>query len=352
VVIGSNIPPTVRFVSPPNDIILFAPMNIPLVAFANSPDGQIASVQFFAGTNSLGFGAPFQAPIVSPPEGGQPIPIWPRPTNLFLLTWTNPAPGSYDLFAVATDGSGSSSTSAPISISVFPSVIPPPTNLPNLVGVVATDPIAIAGTNCWIWRGLTNSAGSWTQWVSPVAIWQSFTNCGPKDAAFTVHRFGDNGSNLVVSYTLTGSATNGIDYVALPGSVVIPAGENAAVISLLPIENGSNYVRTVFLTLDASTNTPADYLLGFDHRAAALIEDRPLLAFPEATVLGGGAFHFGMSGPDGAWFHIDFSTNLIEWTPLCTNQVIDGSIDFVDPGAVGSSSRLYRTVPMSGPPSN
>jgi hypothetical protein len=59
-----------------------------------------------------------------------------------------------------------------------------------------------------------------------------------------------------------------------------------------------------------------------------------------------------MTGPDGAWFHIDYSTNLTDWTPICTNQVIYGSIHFIDPDAVNSPAREYRAVPMAGPPSD
>jgi hypothetical protein len=43
---------------------------------------------------------------------------------------------------------------------------------------------------------------------------------------------------------------------------------------------------------------------------------------------------------------------MANWTPVCTNQVINGSIDFVDPDAAGNPSRFYRAVPLTNPPSN
>ena len=46
------------------------------------------------------------------------------------------------------------------------------------------------------------------------------------------------------------------------------------------------------------------------------------------------------------------STDLVNWTPVCTNQVVDGSIDFVDPDAQGYPSRFYRAVPLTSPPSD
>jgi PKD repeat protein len=41
-----------------------------------------------------------------------------------------------------------------------------------------------------------------------------------------------NASPLTVGYTVSGTATPGVDYTALPGSVTIPAGQNSAVVSI------------------------------------------------------------------------------------------------------------------------
>ncbi len=67
-------------------------------------------------------------------------------------------------------------------------------------------------------------------------------------------------------------------------------------------------------------------------------------------MLPGNLFHLCARRPDGAWFHVECSINLIQWTPVCTNQVVNGGIDFVDPVASGLPTRYYRTVPESGPP--
>jgi len=61
-------------------------------------------------------------------------------------------------------------------------------------------------------------------------------------------------------------------------------------------------------------------------------------------------FHLGANGPDGAWFHVDYSADMVNWTSICTNQVINGAIDFVDPDAQSDQARFYRAVPESGPP--
>jgi hypothetical protein len=44
--------------------------------------------------------------------------------------------------------------------------------------------------------------------------------------------------------------------------------------------------------------------------------------------------------------------DLTSWTSLCTNQVVNGLINFVDPDASGSQVRFYRAVPELAAPSD
>lgn len=345
-----DLPPVVRMVNPPNGAVFRAPINLPLYAYAADPDGYVTSVQFFAGTNDLGFGQ--RLPVVRPLAGGGVVMGGPTPpvypTNLFFLTWTNAPAGTNLLAAVATDNGGLSSTSAPVNVTILPP-LPPPTNRPPIVSIEATDPVAIEGTNCWVWRGETNLPPTWAAWPTAVPRW--FTNCGPKTATFTVRRFGDTNDNLTVTYDISGTASNGVDYVALPGSLTIPAGERRAFLTIVPIDDGPPDVnKTVILTLlpDMQANPLPGYVLGFPRRAAAVILDPG--PRPASSILPGGCFHLAEPGPDASWCYIQYSTNLINWTPLCTNQVINGSIDFVDPDAANNPSRFYRAMPLSGPP--
>ncbi|HLX94696.1 MAG TPA: Ig-like domain-containing protein, partial [Verrucomicrobiae bacterium] len=339
--------PVVRMISPANGSVFHAPIDLPLFAFANDPDGSVASVEFFAGTNSLGFGQHIPVPVAAGATSTEPVPpIF--PTNLFFLVWSNAPIGIYPLTAVATDNGGASTTSAPpVNITILPP-LPPPTNRPPLISIVATDPVAIEGTNCWVWPGETNSPPTWAAW--PTAVCRYFTNCGPKIATFTVRRFGDTNSDVTVPYDIGGTASNGVDYVALPGLVSIPAGERHALITIVPIDDGPpDLDKTVILTLTADTNIPPDYLLGFPRRAAAIIIDHG--PCPATGMLPGGCFHLVTPGPDAAWFAVEHSTDLVNWTAVCTNQVINGSIDFVDPDAQSNSSGFYRAVPLTDPPS-
>lgn len=334
----TNYPPEVRWASPPNGAVIPGPINLPLFVFASDRDGTVSSVEFFAGSNSLGLGHGLCS---------EPMP-WPMsicPTNVFTLVWSNAPIGSYLMSAVATDNSGAMATSAPVKITIV-SEPPPPTNRPTVVNIVASDPLAIEGTNCWPWLGLDEATPTWSDWAGSTVLWRFFTNCGPKNAGFTVHRWGDTNADLAVGYEIGGSATNGVDYVPLSGSVVIPAGQRHADITVVPLDDGMPDLNsTVILRLTSATN----YLLGYPRKAAALILDSKGPR-PGSGLLSDHTFHLGAPGPDGAWFHIEYSTNLVDWTRLCTNQVVNGSIDFVDPDAVSDQGRFYRTVPESSAP--
>jgi hypothetical protein len=335
----------VRITNPPDHAVFRAPVDIPIFAFARGMGilaGAITNVEFFANDVDLGRGQ--SLPFLRRP----PFPVFPLAVfDEYSLVWTNAPAGSYALMVKATDIRGKSSTSvSPVRITVLPATAPA-TNWPDVVSLVANDPVAIEGTNCWVWRGWTN-APTWTNWPPP--RWQLFTNCGPKNASFLVQRFGDSSANLTVPYTLGGTASNGVDYVALSGSVTIPAGAAYTLLPLVPIDDGlpqSN--KTVVVTLAPPPNSSSGYVLGLPRRAAALIIDgtspRPLTG-----LLPGGAFHVNANGPDGAWFSVQYSTNMANWLSVGTNQVVGGSIDFVDPDAPVDSGRFYRAVPQAGPP--
>ena len=344
---GTNVVPVVRITSPPNGSVFRAPVRVPLFAYAAEPGGSLTSVEFSADGNPIGYAQPVTAvPPPLPPGQVQPPILIVEPTNYWELIWTNPPLGTdIVLTATAMDGSGVSTTSLPDLISILPP-LPPPTNFPAIVGIVATDPVAIEGTNCWPWLGLVDPVPTWSNWVSPTAVFCLITNCGPKSATFTVFRIGETNDDLEVDYGIGGTASNGVDYVALPGVVTIAAGERESAISILPLDDGPpDRNSTVVLRLEPGTN----YLVGFPKAAAAIILDSqsPCAAMGE---LPGNLFHLCAKGPDGSWFHVEYSTDLVNWTPVCTNQVVNGGIDFIDPDAASLPARFYRTVHESGPP--
>ncbi len=103
-----DVPPAVALSSPANGAAVTAPTNIILQATSTSTDGLVASVKFYASTNLIGTATktPYQ------------------------VTWPNPAPGAYQLFALAADTLGGTNYSTVSSLTILP---------PNLALAVATN---------------------------------------------------------------------------------------------------------------------------------------------------------------------------------------------------------------------
>src|SRR5947199_1042391 len=93
---GANIPPILTIASPGDNATFSAGSDISLTANAADPDGSVARVEFFAGSNRIG-----------------------QATNSpFTVTWTNVPAGDYALTAMATDDGGASRVSAPVEVFV------------------------------------------------------------------------------------------------------------------------------------------------------------------------------------------------------------------------------------------
>ncbi len=106
---------------------------------------------------------------------------------------------------------------------------------------------------------------------SPIVTVTSATAVWPfQPGAFTISRPADTTTNyeMAVSYTLTGTATHGVDYaaapatnnlniVSLPGYVKFGVGETSIVVNLYPLYNPLTVARTATLTLAAEGNPAA-----------------------------------------------------------------------------------------------
>jgi hypothetical protein len=81
---------------------------------------------------------------------------------------------------------------------------------------------------------------------------------------FVIERLGSTTSSLAVSVALSGTATNGTDYVTIPATITIPAGASSVPVNVTPLQDSIiEGLETVTLTI----NTNAGYI-----RAASSLE--------------------------------------------------------------------------------
>jgi hypothetical protein len=331
----TNIPPIVAIVSPPNGAVYIAPADVLIYADARDPDGFVRTVQFFANGASLGIVT--NNPLMAPPltaatANGSVI----YPVNPFHLLWTNVPTGEYTLTAVATDNGGATATSAPVNISVVS-----PSNAPPVVTIYATDPIAVEGTNYMCYR--------------PATAFANYCS-GTNTATFLVRRTGADGSGLVVDYSISGTASNGVDYVALPGYVAIPAGQDYGLITIVPLDHTNvtaAVLKTVILTLvvpPVPVSNPPPYIVGWPGKAEAVIIEDRIMPGPVTGILPDQSFHLCLPGTNGMNYCVQVSPDLISWLPVCTNTVVKGSIQFADPETGSYNGRYYRVVPAATTP--
>jgi hypothetical protein len=143
--------------------------------------------------------------------------------------------------------------------------------------------------------------------VSIVATDASAGESGPDDGTFTISRTGGTEIPLAVSWTIAGSAVNGTDYQAIPGSLTIPAGAATAAVVITPIPNQTaEGNRSVLLSLLPSTE-----YTGMAPAADTLtIQDKPADAW---RLLQFGPAANDPAAADAEDWDFDGASNLIEY---------------------------------------
>jgi Calx-beta domain len=96
----------------------------------------------------------------------------------------------------------------------------------------------------------------YTNVVSVTATEPNASEAGPTPGTFTITRTAA-GSPVTIFYTLSGSASNGVDYVTLPGSVTFLANDTSTNITVMPIDDSvPELTESVILYIKPS----ADYV--------------------------------------------------------------------------------------------
>lgn len=100
-------------------------------------------------------------------------------------------------------------------------------------------------------------------------------------ARFTVARLStDTAAPLVVNYTVSGTAQNGVDVATLPGSVTIPAGAATAII---PVQGIGDALAEGTENITLSVTASAGYEPGPVNTATVQLLDRPIDAWRHTT---------------------------------------------------------------------
>ncbi len=106
--------------------------------------------------------------------------------------------------------------------------------------------------------------------VSVIASDGVASESGSDSGTFTVSRTGGTPSPLQLFYTVGGTATNGLDYQSLNGSITIAAGDSSTVITVTALLDGFfEASEAVILTL----STAASYMVGAPASASVTISD-------------------------------------------------------------------------------
>ena len=330
-----NKPPFVKIVKPEDGMTFVAPANIGICAEAYDPDGYITKIEYYEGERKI----------------GEVIPQFINSAgNRYCFVWREVGVGSYTLTAVAIDNRGSSTRSAPVSVKVIegPAGTIPIVNIDVIDGFAAESPTTPVVT-------YTTMSGS-----TP-GTYEVKTERLPaiNTATFVIRRTGPTNEDLNVHYSIGGTAINGVDYMKLPGIAVIPKGERSVNIVVVPIDDSIPEPReSVVLTLipppltttdnsQQSSNTPSNppYIIGQRSRACAVIADNdsplPPIRLPD------GSFHILRPATNGLAYVIEVSNDLINWTPVYSNVVTEGLINYADADSVDYGFRFYRirTVP-------
>jgi hypothetical protein len=121
---------------------------------------------------------------------------------------------------------------------------------PVLVGL-ATSPGSFAPGAITVanYRGYTLSANP-APILQIVAVDAYASRAGADPGLFKISLFGQRAAPFLISYAISGTAQNGVDYEPIPNSVTIPAGQSSVYIAIKPAPDGlARGFKNVTLTL-------------------------------------------------------------------------------------------------------
>jgi len=176
---------------------------------------------------------------------------------------------------------------------------------------------------------------------------------GADYGAFTLSRPATNTAQaLTVYFTLGGTARMGVNYLAIPTSIVIPAGAASVNGIIQPVHDG---VFTGPLSIVLSLSANGAYQVAAAGASATLTLtdlDRPRLSLSGAGAPLAGAsspsqLQLSAPGVAGVAYLLQSSTNLVDWGFAATNQP-GAALSFTDPNLPLQGGRFYRVLFVLG----
>jgi hypothetical protein len=151
---------------------------------------------------------------------------------------------------------------------------------------------------------------------------------------------------LTVHFTVSGTASNGVDYKRITNSITFPAGVFSAGFTIEPIADTlPEPPETVVVTL--ATN--AAYTLGSRKSATVTILDDDggpprLLIRRESS----GVVEVAVQGDVGRTYRLQASTDLVNWTQVGNDEVMTSyPLVFRDADAPNYPRRFYRAIQLN-----
>lgn len=305
---ATNRPPVVAIVRPVSGTKF--PVNTPIsiLAEARDPDGYTHKAEFFADGRRIG---EVSLEFLVPPPPGE--------TQRYEFVWRLPEPGSHRLTVRVVDNRGASGMSPAVEIAVAPDEALP------VVTVIARDCFASE-------PGLATV-------INP--------------AAFLVRRYGPTNAPLTVSYSLGGTAENGVDYEKLTGTATIPAGRRSALVMVRPLADDiRERYETVVLRLEApalDSTAASRYVVGRPASALAIIADEPWTRFAAGLSCRRLDQHcalVALNAEAGFQYRVEASDDLRTWETLCVHPAVEPAVIFIDEDLMdGRRHRFYRISP-------
>lgn len=200
-----------------------------------------------------------------------------------------------------------------------PTTAPGDTLVLDLTGTtVLTGPVqgATSGTFTFTGRQAVTFSGIESAAAATVTIAATAGASESSPGQFTLTRVGDTSGALTVTYTVGGSATPGVDFQPLSGTVTFAAGSATAVITVTAIDDAAvEGSETVTVTLTAGVG----YTLGAPITATLTIADNdappvapaPTATYTGATIVGGFLVLFGPSGQVSAAFPVQPGSSVL-----------------------------------------